>query len=72
MVCPISGKLCKNCALYNGRHYFLCFFSNHNDCSEMGMGTKLRAQSSGAKSSWKFEIPSEFKCFDPFTAVSEH
>lgn len=25
MICPFSGKLCKECAIYRGRHYLLCF-----------------------------------------------
>lgn len=25
MLCPFSGKLCKECAVYRGKHYFLCF-----------------------------------------------
>lgn len=29
MICPFSGKLCKECAIYRGRHYFLCFNKNY-------------------------------------------
>lgn len=25
MLCPFSNKLCKECAYYRGRHYYLCF-----------------------------------------------
>jgi hypothetical protein len=25
MLCPFSGKLCQECPLYRGRHYYLCF-----------------------------------------------
>ena len=25
MICPFSGKACKKCAVYRGRHYYLCF-----------------------------------------------
>ena len=25
----ISGDLCKNCALYRARHYYLCFRDNY-------------------------------------------
>jgi hypothetical protein len=25
MLCPFSGKLCRECPLYRGRHYYLCF-----------------------------------------------
>jgi hypothetical protein len=29
MLCPFSGKLCKECPLYRGRHYYLCFSKNY-------------------------------------------
>jgi hypothetical protein len=25
MVCPFSGKACRECAIYRGRHYYWCF-----------------------------------------------
>jgi hypothetical protein len=25
MLCPFSGKLCRECPLYRGRHYYMCF-----------------------------------------------
>ncbi len=25
MLCPFSGRLCKNCSAYIGRHYFMCY-----------------------------------------------
>ena len=25
MKCPFSGRLCKSCPIYVGRHYYLCF-----------------------------------------------
>jgi len=25
MICPFSGKQCRECAVYRGRHYYLCF-----------------------------------------------
>jgi hypothetical protein len=29
MLCPFSGDLCKNCSVYRGRHYYLCFYGNY-------------------------------------------
>ena len=29
MLCPFSGKKCKECAMYRGRHYYLCFSNNY-------------------------------------------
>ena len=25
MICPFSGTICKDCPIYRGRHYFLCY-----------------------------------------------
>ncbi len=25
MICPFSKELCRECAIYRGRHYYLCF-----------------------------------------------
>ena len=25
MICPFTKKVCKECPLYRGRHYYLCF-----------------------------------------------
>lgn len=33
MTCPISGGPCVECALYRGRHYFLCFSKHYNESS---------------------------------------
>jgi hypothetical protein len=37
MLCPFSGKLCRECPLYRGRHYYLCFskkYRGHLEKSE--------------------------------------
>lgn len=28
MICPFSGKQCRECPVYRGRHYYLCFRGN--------------------------------------------
>lgn len=40
MLCPFSNELCRECAQYRGRHYYLCFckkyrgaLSHSNDVS---------------------------------------
>jgi hypothetical protein len=29
MLCPFSKKLCRECPLYRGRHYYLCYSSKY-------------------------------------------
>jgi len=32
MVCPISNRMCVDCAIYRGRHYYLCFSKGYHGC----------------------------------------
>jgi hypothetical protein len=32
MLCPFSGELCKDCPVYRGRHFYLCFCSKYRGC----------------------------------------
>ena len=34
MVCPFSGGRCVECALFRGRHQFLCFSKYYNEHQE--------------------------------------
>ena len=60
MICAFSGNLCKDCALYRGRHYYLCFcdkYRGHLD--ELGDSCgNLAPPASGLSTMRKFEIPS--------------
>ncbi|MFC1934049.1 hypothetical protein ACFLWC_04845 [Chloroflexota bacterium] len=38
MTCPFSGKLCGDCALYRGRHYYLCFSKKYQGNLEKSGG----------------------------------
>ena len=43
MLCPFSERLCRECPLYRGRHYYLCYCSEyrgHLTDSESGTGRR--------------------------------
>ncbi len=66
MLCPFLGEECRECAVYRGRHYYLCFcrkYRGYIDEPETGP----RHHMSGYKPS-KFEWPQilSVKAFDPF------
>ena len=71
MICPFSGKLCKECALYRGRHYYLCFCKQYRGyVKQTGRVSKVSAPiSSGVNPSSRFEMPSirTTSAIDPFT-----
>jgi hypothetical protein len=38
MLCPFTGKLCGECPLYRGRHYYLCFSKKYRGHLEKPAG----------------------------------
>lgn len=34
MLCPFSDKACRECPLYRGRHYYLCYCSDYRGLLE--------------------------------------
>jgi len=66
MMCPFSGVLCKDCPVYRGRHFYLCFCEKYRGSLPQA-GKKPPA--SQKSSDGKFEMPAEVegvKVFDPF------
>jgi hypothetical protein len=64
MMCPFSGELCRECALYRGRHYYLCYCEKYRGhLAESGkMPPPLKTGSNG-----KFEMPPlPIKAKDPY------
>lgn len=56
VICPFSNELCKECALYRGRHYYLCFCQKYRGyLNEPGEVTER--PNWGASSNKKFDIP---------------
>jgi hypothetical protein len=66
MKCPFSGVACKECPVYRGRHYYLCFCEKYRG----SLPQTIKAPAESKKSSdGKFEMPPEVegvKVFDPF------
>ncbi len=66
MICPFSGTMCKDCPIYRGRHYFLCYCEKYRGClPEALKGLPM----SKTGSNGKFEMPPEVegvKVLDPF------
>ena len=68
MICPFSNRLCEECALYRGRHYYLCFCQEYR--GYLGSpGARDKGDSLFVPgSNGRFEIPSIIRtnAFDPF------
>lgn len=70
MICPFSGNLCGECALYRGRHYYLCFCDKYRGHLADTGGTPA-SLASGLSPMRKFEIPLIYarSAIDPFAIV---
>jgi len=57
MLCPFSKGLCRECAQYRGRHYYLCFYTKYR--GYLGKPEERTEQKSWPSGdSDKFEMPS--------------
>jgi hypothetical protein len=70
MKCPFSGKLCKNCALFIGRHYYLCFNDRYRGYikNRKAMVSNLPV---GAPNTGSITVPrlKNKEAYDPFNVV---
>jgi hypothetical protein len=55
MMCPFSGGICKDCPVYRGRHYYLCFCEKYRRCLPEAIKD---LPVSKKNSNGKFEMPS--------------
>jgi hypothetical protein len=66
MKCPFPGVVCKECPVYRGRHYYLCFSEKYRGSLP---GAKKDLPMSKKNSNSNFEMSPEVegvKIFDPF------
>ncbi len=60
MICPFSKKVCTECAIYRGRHFYLCFSKEYSGTS-LGSNQidELKAKyiKTNKKQDEKFNIP---------------
>lgn len=70
MMCPFSGKPCKECPIYRGRHYYLCFserYRGHVKGVEEDNNTRASLEFMLAKGE-QFKVPAKTpSAIDPFT-----
>jgi hypothetical protein len=70
MICPFSGKLCRECPIYRGRHYYLCFSKRYRGHLEK-LGGDISKGNPGTlevEPVRQFRIPAKMpSAIDPFT-----
>lgn len=55
MICPFSSTICKDCPVYRGRHYLLCFCQKYRGYLPEAIKNLPMSRKS---SNGKFEMPS--------------
>jgi len=70
MLCPFSSNLCEECALYRGRHYYLCFCDKYRG-HLADTGETPAFIDSGLSPMRKFEIPVIYarSAIDPYAIL---
>jgi hypothetical protein len=70
MICPFSGELCRECPIYRGRHYYLCFSKKYRGHVEKPGGDNVESNPGTPEVECvkQFEIPAKMpSAIDPFT-----
>jgi hypothetical protein len=58
MLCPFTNKLCRECAQYRGRHYYLCYCSKYRGYLE-DSEERAERESWRRKAKEKFDLPTQ-------------
>jgi hypothetical protein len=70
MICPFSGRVCEECPLYRGRHYFLCFCDQYrghlNKTNDNGGTAKPLADGLWCMERFEFPQIKPRSAIDPF------
>jgi len=60
MMCPISKGMCVDCAIYRGRHYYLCFAKGyHGSLLDSELIDSMKQKREAKEDDKKFGIPDE-------------
>jgi len=66
MLCPFSGKLCVDCSVYRGRHYYLCFCENYRGYLPGSQTGRSQAALDGSKMNFDTAPLKPKGAIDPF------
>jgi hypothetical protein len=58
MACPFSKKMCRDCAVYRGSHYYLCFKKEYRGCLVGDNGNSKEKTVYGVKD-FEIDVPNE-------------
>ncbi|MBA4390736.1 MAG: hypothetical protein C0399_07345 [Syntrophus sp. (in: bacteria)] len=59
MTCPFSNKICRDCAVYRGSHYYLCFKKEYRGCLLGENGKAAKEKTVYGVQDFTFDVPAE-------------
>lgn len=72
MLCPFSKELCRECPLYRGRHYYLCYCSKYRGHLENSETQAAGELAKAAENKFKdFEMPPVLKPSSTWLVLNE-
>ena len=70
MLCPFTKELCRECAQYRGRHYYLCFCSRYR--GYLGNPEdQAEQETEGSGDKEKFDMPSRLSPSPTWLVLNE-
>ena len=70
MLCPFTRELCRECAQYRGRHYYLCFCSKYR--GYLGdLGDRTERDSRRKDTRERFYLPSQLRPSPTWLVLNE-
>lgn len=68
MRCPFSGKMCRECSLFRGRHYYLCNDNNYRGHIDIKEIAQVNKRESAVKSNIRqFDVDTLKKLCEPWS-----
>ena len=58
MTCPFSNQICRDCAVYRGSHYYLCFKKEYRGCL-VGDNGKVKEKTVYGVKDFEIDVPDE-------------
>lgn len=72
MLCPFSNKLCRECPIYKGKHYYLCYRREYRGHLENSENRPEQGLAKAAiNKSEKFEMPPVLKPSPTWLVLNE-
>ncbi len=71
MLCPFSGRLCEECSLYRGRHYYMCYCEKYRGRLDKTGQKKTSTWEPGSEEKIEIPLVKPKNAIDPFIIIMQ-